>query len=559
MAKNHVEITAGGDSSKAVSEMQKIVRGQERAIASLQKTARASKKAAKDSKGISTSFDKAMSSATGLLGVLGAGVGIAGAIQTIIGLVEKWDSHVDKIAGKLQRAQREMVAFALLQEGGTKAERVRAAAYLGAKYNVSMGDSWSVVQSMQSLPGYDFDKGMKAAESVFQGKEAGMDVDALTDMVAAVVQKGLPAWMGVYLPFVSGQASHKKPETMTKAAKALPYWKDPTMAMAFSVPILGTYGPDEFQTYLLNAGSALNTETGDLGKLWKKLGVTGKAAREKLQALADAGLTTPEALGKEGVVDKRTAGGLAAAANGIQQALALYAEFESNAARTYVPGMRAEAESEIPSMKYGALIDRLKAEAEVRATLSDEAQRAQLRRLKDMEIFTEAQKEGRDWLLDDVSDEKGLGWWKRGVGERAYPETQTAYLRRLYKTGVIEEQEKEALFYRLRKDLRDQTGAEWDYNPRAGAIDMGGFYYKKKPGTEQYIRVEIPNEQIDRLITALEKATASKQQALDFPSSTALERHTEALNRNTAAREKEAERPRQQEPQPVTSMNGGLE
>ena len=114
----------------------------------------------------------------------------------------------------------------------------------------------------------------------------------------------------------AGLSTHRDPELMANLGRALPVWSDPYLAAAASPHLVGgAAAPEEFHTYLKQAGMQLLDETGVRGSIFKKLGVTGGTQAEKIQALAAKGYDTLGELRGVGF-EQRGAMGLAAIVQG---------------------------------------------------------------------------------------------------------------------------------------------------------------------------------------------------------------------------------------------------
>ena len=160
-----VEMT--GDEAKLWKSLQKIVQQTGKVEKAGEKAGKKYKKAGKES-------DKAFGGAA-LTKLTAYGAGLVGVSSTVGMITKGYEAQVaaaKELATESRKASNELVAFAALQEGGTKAQRVHQATALAAQFGITdRGEAFNTVQALQSALGGDFEAGMKAAETTFRATQ----------------------------------------------------------------------------------------------------------------------------------------------------------------------------------------------------------------------------------------------------------------------------------------------------------------------------------------------------------------------------------------------------
>jgi len=145
-----------------------------------------------------------------VLGALGVGGGIVGGLSKISEGYKVWLQNMEEVSAKTAELTKSYLAFAVLQEGGTKAKRVQEAGALAQKYGITnLGQAYDVAQAMQSTRG-SFAAGMKTTESVFAASQIGIPVEAGKEVkikkgVGGIGEKGIGN-----VPIESADISHSQ-------------------------------------------------------------------------------------------------------------------------------------------------------------------------------------------------------------------------------------------------------------------------------------------------------------------------------------------------------------
>lgn len=242
-----------------------------------------------------------------------AGLGsIAGIVSTIAASFMTWRDNMKDVGAETSKAANEMIAFAALQEGGTKAKRVGQAMDLATRFGVlDRGEAFNTVQSLQSARGGDFQAGMKSAETVFAATQLAISLDKATEL--EVIGASLAAEPGDFVrkAYIAGNLSPRTPEAIAGAASGLSFFDDENFGFATAAAISGSVDVGELGTYLKATGRALS-KVSPLADTFKELGLGDLSQSERLDELVRRGLNTPEKLADFGVSDVRGQKGVAA-------------------------------------------------------------------------------------------------------------------------------------------------------------------------------------------------------------------------------------------------------
>ena len=287
----------------------------------------------------------------GIAGALGLTGGIAGAVALIQKGFENWSANLREITAEVQKAGDEIVAFAALQEGGTKRARVQAAAELGTRYGVtSRGEAFDIVQAMQSMLG-TFDKGMAAAEEIFQASQAGIPIDLGAELETLGISQGAKPGETLRKAFAAGEASGRTPRAMAKVAEALAFFEDPDFMFAVGTMIAGSFPESQLPVYMKRLGEGLSPISG--AAEWYEAHGVGKGATQqaRLEKLAAEGIDTLVELEEIGIAETRERQGLVKAIPHVKRIREVQKEIPEIARPGLLEEERRTIEEELPWMK----------------------------------------------------------------------------------------------------------------------------------------------------------------------------------------------------------------
>ena len=381
MAKSNLDFTGTGDLSKAVKELEKTQKRVEALEDRLKKFGNTSKTSGKEAEGAFGGATKQLGSMlTGLAGP----AGITAALAAVSKAYGVWKKDIRDVGKEAKQAADQIIAFAALQEGGTKAQRVKQAARLGAKFGIAdQAVAFGAIQSIQSgieasTPGISqadaFELALKEARTVFQATRLDITLEDSTEAAIQALAQKQTAGSFVRKAFVAGQASARDPAVLAKAAPSLQFFKDKDLGFAVAGVLAGSY-KDQLATFVKGGGvalsgvSALNKEFKGEESLFSRLGLAEDATQiQRLEALAKGGFDTPEKLAKAGLTELVRAQAVANLVSNFEAVKSIQKQVTEKA----VPGIlfenRAEVEREIPATKLAREIDELKAQrANVRA------------------------------------------------------------------------------------------------------------------------------------------------------------------------------------------------
>jgi len=148
---------------------------------------------------------QALSMIKNVAGALGVTGGVAGAISLINKGYEVWLKNIQEVALSAEKASRSYIAFAALQEGGTKGKRVEETASLAAGKGVrDLGQAWDAVQAMQSSQG-GYKKGLKTAETVFSATQLGIELKDAQEVATLAGNLGFDPQVALRRAYVAHQ------------------------------------------------------------------------------------------------------------------------------------------------------------------------------------------------------------------------------------------------------------------------------------------------------------------------------------------------------------------
>lgn len=345
-----VEMT--GDEAKLWNSLQKVAKQTEKVEKAGEKAGRKFRKAGKET-------DKAFGGVA-LSKLVSYGAGLVSVSGTAALITKNYQAQVTaakELTDEVRKASNELVAFAALQEGGTKAKRVQQAVNLAAQYGITdRGEAFNTVQALQSALGGNFKKGLEAAETVFAATQVGITLPKAREVAALGISQGQGGAEALRRAFVAGEESSRTPETIASGARGLGFFTDPATGFAAAGQLAGGVGESELVTYVQAAGEALSA-TSALDKVYKKLGVTAGTELEKLAALKEAGIITVEDLAVAGVGEKRQRRALSILIPNVENVERIREAIERKAVPGIFPSKRFAIETELPQTRVAREID----------------------------------------------------------------------------------------------------------------------------------------------------------------------------------------------------------
>ena len=365
MAGESVKYTVAADSAKALAEMKKVVDLQGKTIQKLQETGRESRKTGEEG---SKAWGGMLKVGTQIAGVLGIGGGIASGLTGAIKLTKDWYAGMQSVGRAISEASDELVAFSMMQQGGTARAAVLDAQALGAQYGVKRGAALNTIQALQAQLG-GLPQGRLAARSVFElSGWGGVPMDRAKMATVAGVGAGMTAEQTAQWLYAAGEASALSPAELAAVGPALPFYQTakggPGMGFAFGAALSGTY-PEQLPTYTRAAGRALSTPAGEgkWGKYVSRLPGYGEGDyMQMLRAMHAGGVTSTQDIAKLGLSEIRQSGALAALLGNLPGAEAAITKTQELAG---IPGLvglrRAGAETGFPELAFGRKMDIIEA------------------------------------------------------------------------------------------------------------------------------------------------------------------------------------------------------
>ena len=306
-------------------------------------------------------FGDILGSVASLSGSLAGGAGILLTIGKINQAYEVWIANQREISQEAKKAQNEIVAFAALQEDGTKRDRVLAAGNLAAQFGVTdRGQAFNTVQALQSVRKGDIVEGTRSARTVFEASQLGVPVELGRELELLGASQGQEPGQAIRRAFVAGQQSARTPATLATAAPALKFFDDKDTGFAAAGVLAGSVGEGNLQTFVKRAGIALSS-VGAAQKKFEKLGL-GKATQlERLTKLSDLGVDTAEELKEFGFTEIRSIEALAGLVPNVEEVKRIRGEIVKQAVPGLFSAQRKSLENQLPSAAKSRKIDVLSA------------------------------------------------------------------------------------------------------------------------------------------------------------------------------------------------------
>lgn len=348
MGKGNVVLEISGENRGFVTAMKRS----ERQVAALEAKLKQTKETGKQTgKVMGDAF-----SPTKLARFLGMLTGVGG-VTAALAMVNKgydvWLQNMREISTEAKKFSNDIVAFAALQAGGTKAAAVQQASRLAQQYGISSrGEAFNTVQALQSAPGSNLQKGLQAARAVFAGTQVGIPIEMGRELEVLGATQGQAPGQAIRRAYAAGQASSRDPATLARAAAGLAFYKDKEFGFAAAGVLAGGVRPEQLETYVKAGGIALSkTSSAGFQKTFKRLGVSDATQFEKLKALAAAGITTTEDLALAGLSEMRQQQAVATLASNIPNLERIRGEIRSRAVPGLLGAQRREVEAELPNMR----------------------------------------------------------------------------------------------------------------------------------------------------------------------------------------------------------------
>lgn len=278
----------------------------------------------------------------------GSYLSVQGAIGAINSAHQTWLQNIRLVSTEAQKASNQMIAFAALQEGGTKAQRVRAASDLATQFGVSdRGEAFNTVQALQSARGGDYRAGLAAARTVFAASQVGIGVERGRELEVLGASQGQGPGQALRRAFVAGQASARDPEVLAGAAPGLKFFKDKDFGFAAAAVLAGSVRPDQLPTFVKQGGLALS-DVGPVREALKARGIQADTQQQRLAAMAKLGIDTPAEIKSFGVNELRQIESLAALVPNFGEVQRTQAAIKKQAQPGIFGRQRAAVEGELP-------------------------------------------------------------------------------------------------------------------------------------------------------------------------------------------------------------------
>jgi hypothetical protein len=298
-------------------------------------------------------------------GFFGAGGVIAG-VKAATAAWENFNETIEASSTAIQTVAAAQLSLAVLQEPGMKRANVERFQGLMGEFGVKpedRGKAADMLQSLQSAAGVE--QGFQMAREALRAQQVGVPIEVAQSLEMKGQAFGMDPGEMTRKAFVAGKLSPSRSEIVSKVDQALPYWDDPTVAMAVTAAMSGVHG-EEVGTFAKGVGTGLSELKPMFAQVAPYFG-TGVATDEvaQLQFLRLTGVDTAEEFKQLGVGNQRAQAGLTTAVKTLDTTKKILKELDEGAA---APGVldaeRAQLEKEIPEYAFAREMDSLAARRE---------------------------------------------------------------------------------------------------------------------------------------------------------------------------------------------------
>lgn len=388
-------VEMSGDQAKLEAAFLKLENRVRQLEGGLTKVGRAGQRSGKQT---ADSFDQGTKALNSMMLRLAGPAGALAAFARLGQYMETSATNLREISAEANKAARELVSLASLQQSGARRGAVLAASDLATAYGVTdRGAAFNTIQAMQSLRG-SFAAGLTTSEAIFQATRLGIPIDAATELEVAGAQFQQAPGELLQKVYAAGKLSARDPATLARIAPALQAFPDTDTALAVATGISGAFSGEQLQAYLRGTGIALSSVSAEeFQETLAGLGVATGSYMEKLKALADAGLDTVEELGEAGLTEQRQAFGLAAAI----KAYGNIARFREQIAATptdLIASELGDIETDFPMVKNARQIAVLRSAYADEMAFGTAGERAQLQEIEDRKFALNLLRQGKTEL-----------------------------------------------------------------------------------------------------------------------------------------------------------------
>jgi len=252
----------------------------------------------------SVSMEKGIRTAKNLVGALGLGGGVAGAVGLIRQGYQAWLAEIKNVNQASNKLQDDIASFAAMMPAGSKRRETLAAGKFIASHGIAQGPGMDIMQSMRSQHGETTGRAMSKA--IFQAQILGVPAELAQELEVTGSSSGMAPGSALRHAIIAGQASARDPKMLAKAAEGLPDWADKRLGFAAAAPLAALYG-DKVGTYLSQGGRALTMQASEEAQAtYIKMGLgRGHTQRERLAGLHEMGVRSRQDVADIGITELR--------------------------------------------------------------------------------------------------------------------------------------------------------------------------------------------------------------------------------------------------------------
>ena len=315
----------------------------------------------------------ALGAARSLIGALGLGGGVAGAVMLVTQGYQNWLTLSREITAETRSTVENLFAFASLQEPGAKRERAMQALSLNQRYGITdPGIVLDTVQAMQSAAGGSFQKGMERAETIFASRWAGINTETAKEIEIFGAGRGMAPGVALRMATIAGFESARTPETLAKIGPALSFWDDPARGFAAAATLTKTVAEGNLEVFTRRLAIGLGP-AGPLQEYFAQAGLGEANAEKRIAYLRQQGKDTNEELIALGMGEIRERKAVVDIVRNQPDVERTYARIMREAKPGLLARTREELIAEFPEVQHDLNLGRLEAKLKTETTLSGRA------------------------------------------------------------------------------------------------------------------------------------------------------------------------------------------
>lgn len=410
----HQVLTA--DESKALDAYRRMDAAQQKMLDRFAQQKQGSDKAGASIEGQIAPLNK-------VLGLLGLGGGIAGALSMVNRYFEQTAAHAARLSENVKTASADLAAFTMMQEPGQIGARTKETMAALAPYGFSPSEALQTTQMLQAQLG-DYQKALAASQAVGQLKLAGVPVQAGQTAVTVGMATGLTAEQAAAAPYAAGEVSSLTPAMLAEASGvAVPAFRGYKGGAVTAYQAMAVLSRFIKEPGMLGTYARIAARTPLDQNVMKTVGATDTSDFWGVyESMVKKGISTPQQLEGVGITEEREKQAWSMLLSDPAAARRAIADVQSKYETPgLIIGKRTMAEREVPEMKLEREIAETQSRIKMAQTVGPEVQQAQMKKLWATQLGETMTERGFGYATDETGMMTMGGRYKAGVMKRLSP------------------------------------------------------------------------------------------------------------------------------------------